>query len=154
MSNDNPFNDGAMNPETIPGDMFNNLISRKRAQIGDQVYVLHETSSQADNDGTIIDDHTIYLHTDRAGNPLPQDPSQASISHSGIIAMPENTAICTSPLHWGNRSRTIAIGHDGHLTTSGAICSQCNGWRLTLSLAVFIVTTGVFIGLLIGILNL
>ena len=154
MPNDNPFNDGELFPEPTSGETFTNLTTQRRVQIGGHEFITREHSIQPRDDGTYEDTQTVHVNTDRAGNPIPEDPSKAIISHSGIFVTPETAAVCTSWLHWGQRSRTISVGHDGHLTPSGAICSNCYGWYLTLTAVAFIIGGGCLLGILIGLLDL
>ena len=153
MSNDNPFNEEISSFETIQGEQFNNQIKRKYISILGRKFLISENSSRPNQDGTIEEVLIEHVNTDDYGNPLPENPSRCAISHSGIVTPPEKTALCTSWLHWSQRSKIVALGQDGKETSNGPICSSCNTWERTLKFSGLILFLGVVSGILFGILS-
>jgi hypothetical protein len=151
MSN-NPLKDVFNTPEPTSGETFTNLKTIHRVGIKGQEHVIREESTQPLKDGTFEDIHTVNVHTDRAGQPIPEDPSKYTISHSGIFTTPENSAICNSWFHFGG-SRTIAVGYDGYKREENAICFPCYYWQLTFRAAALILLLGGLIGVITGILS-
>ena len=106
----------------------------------------HET--RPDGNGNFVTSEFINVVTDHAGNPLPENPRSVFVSHSGLfITSQDQLATCTSWLHPANRSRNILLGQDGRETQTGAICSNCDSWHTTISIAFGILGLGVLIGL-------
>ena len=104
--------------------------------------------TRPDENGNYVDTELVNIVTDRAGNPLPEDPRSVLRSHSGLyITSPDQLAHCTSWLHPHGRNTNILIGQDGRLTPNGAICSHCDSWLGT----IYIILTILAIGLILGI---
>ncbi|WP_419656043.1 hypothetical protein [Desulfosarcina variabilis] len=153
MIKDNTFNQSGIFSEPTPGEKLSNLKTTHKVFMKGREYIIKEESTLPKYDGTFEDTETIYVHIDPAGNPIPENPNNYIYSYSGICVPPEKAAICTSKFHWGNRSKTIAIGHDGRLTERGAICSHCESWQNTSMTVIVILIIGGFIGLIKAIFN-
>ena len=82
MPSDNPLNDGVSGPEPLDGEIFNNQNVRKEVSVGGQVFVISENITAPGENSTYVDTRRTYLHTDPAGNPIPEDPSQYIVSHT------------------------------------------------------------------------
>ena len=115
-----------------------------------RTFITTEDSSGINQNGQATTAKTTYVAFDPAGTPLPLDPRNLILSHSGcFIYSPEQRAICTSLFH-RSPNRNISIGQDGHVLANGAgICSSCQGIRTT----IFIVISILGIGFLWGILR-
>jgi hypothetical protein len=149
----NPFRDESQQHEAYKGDDIVNTRTQKIVRIQNQNGNIQESvvgvrDSMPDQNGAYVDTEMINIMTDRAGNPLPQDPRSLQISHSGLyIRFPEQMATCNSWLHSTNRSKTILIGQDGRLTPQGAVCSHCNFWLNTIYIALAILGIGATYGI-------
>ena len=149
----NTLRDGNGPFEAIKGEKIINVrnqrVVRISAQDGNyQEIVMNESTSEPDGNGSYFDRELINQITDRAGNPLPEDPRSSIISHSGLyITTTDQRSHCTSILHPQERSRNILLGQDGRLTLRGATCSHCDFLLGTIYIALVILGIGVVCGL-------
>lgn len=141
----NPLRGDGQPREQLTGDKFINLRTQKRVRMpgpdGNMIEVTTmENETSPDVNGNYLDTETTYLVTDAAGSVIPSDPRMVlGFSHSGlVITAPEEAAVCSSWFHPSNRSRTIKLGHDGHSTSTGAICSICAQRLYMVSILAFI----------------
>jgi hypothetical protein len=153
----NPFRDGNNPQEPDKLENIVNLNNRKIMRIRDesgniiQEMVIDDRESRPDGNGGFIDIEYIDYLTDSAGNPLPENPRNLIISHSGLyIPTQEHLSKCTSRFHSSRFSRNIYVDQDGRTTGNGAICSRCDFWLITIYIALGIIGVGIFIGLLRG----
>jgi len=148
MPNDNPLR-GESHPDPLKGEKIQNSRVRKTAVIAGQVFNRSESTTQPREDGVYEDDEITHIATDHAGNRLPEDLKIVALSHTGLfITSPEQMDHCSYWLHPPNRSRIILIGQDGQLTATGAICSRCSSWPLTINIVVLLMIIGVLGGVL------
>ena len=149
----NTLGNGNQPFEAVKGEKIINIRKQKVVRIPTQdgnfqEIVMNEITSEPDGTGSFLDRELINQITDHGGNPLPEDPRSAIISHSGLyITSRDQLSHCTSILHPHNRSRNILIGQDGRLTPGGAICSRCDYWLTTIYITLGIVGVGFIWGL-------
>ena len=142
--------------EEITGDTIINTRTQSITRLLDpqgnvQEFVTRVTDSRPDEAGEYVDTELINVPFDRAGNPLPEDPRKARISHSGFYIGPQDKyATCTSWLHPPGRSRKILVGQDGSEVPGGAICSWCRFCLTTIYLALGILALGAIVGIFEG----
>lgn len=148
MPSDNPFKDDS-HVDPIKGNKILNSRKRKKLVINGQDFVVSESSTQPRENGVYEDNETTHIVTDRAGNPLPENLKFVAQSHTGLfVSSPEQMAHCNYWLHPGNRSRIILVGQDGQPTATGAICSHCAPWPLTINFVLLFLFLGVLGGVL------
>ena len=148
MPNDNPFKDDS-DPDPLKGDKIQNSRVRKSVVINGQDFNISESSTQPRENGVYEDIETTHIVTDHAGNPLPENLNYVALSHTGLfITSPEQMTHCSYWLHPQNRSRIILVGQDGQLTATGAICSRCSSWPLTINIVFLLLLLGVLGGVL------
>ena len=151
MPNENWFKNDS-HPDPIKGDKIQNSRVRKSVVINGQRFNISESSSQPRENGVYEDNETTHIVTDYAGNPLPEDLNFVARSHTGLFITSQDQMVhCNYWLHPQNRSRIILIGQDGHLTATGAICSHCASWPLTINVVILLLILGVFGGLLMAV---
>jgi len=144
MPNDNP-----LNADPLKGEKIQKSRVRKNVVINGQEFNRSESSSQPRKDGVYEDIETEHFVTDQAGNPLPENSNFVALSHTGLfITSSEQMTHCNYWLHSPNRSRIILIGQDGSLTATGAICSRCSSWPLTINIVLLLLLLGVLGGVL------
>jgi len=148
MPNDNPLNEEP-HPDPVKGERFNNLVTRKRVTINGQEFDVSESTTQPREDGVYDDIETKHIITDHAGNPLPENSNLVALSHTGLfITSAEQMAHCNYWLHPTHYSHVVLLGQDGQLTATGAICSHCASWPLTINILLFLLILGFLGGLL------
>jgi len=148
MPNDNPLNEEP-HPDPQKGDKIRNAKVRKSVVINGQEFNRSESSTQPGKNGVYDDIETTHIVTDSVGNPLPENSNFVAQSHTGLfITSPEQMDHCGFWLHPQNRSRIILVGQDGQHTETGAICSHCVSWQLTINILLFLMILGFFGGLL------
>ena len=153
MSPRNPLKEDTHPQEVQKGEIITNLNTQKSIKMimpdgSIRTFITVEKHSGVGKDGLGADSETTYVAFDPAGNPIPMDPRNLILSHTGCyIPTPEQRAICTSIFH-SNPNRNIYIGQDGYVLGNGkAICTHCQSIRTTILIVLAILGIGIFWGL-------
>jgi len=159
MSNRNPLVEGGQPQEPIAGEkVASNIRTQKLVRFlgpdGSEREITTDIhDSRPDQQGGYFDSEVSNILIDQGGNPMPENPRDLVISHSGLfIASPEQRGICNSILHLSSRSRNILIGQDGYISDEGmARCSYCQGVLTSIYIVLGILGLGLIMGVYKGV---
>jgi len=153
-----PF-EGPRPDEVVTGDDASN--TKKRRHFGftlsngeSEVLRTEEDISFLDQNATAVDERSEYITLDSDGVSPPINPGDfvGRTRNGRYITSPEQAGSCTSFLHRGE-SRLFKIGYEGRKTENGAICNECIATRNSLVAALLILIGGLFVGVIVGLIN-